>query len=215
MLSSDYINQLAINSNTNLLLVVMWNKCGLQNKIKQALKNSHVPFCSEEDYVALYALVLQDCVKKYNPDNGDFLNFFSAQLDYKFKDERKSSFLKVSGNVDKSKRIPFKSTQIEKYEIGKNVDNYINEVEVDEMNQKLKEIINAMPNGNLLIYKYFSSSKTLSNEKVGKHFGLTEKQVRTRLKNAFNSFATSYPSFFEDYYYGTDATEESVVLKIA
>lgn len=218
-----YINQLALKTkleNESLekenmpidLLSVLYITCAIDKKIKKALQNAYIPYCSYEDFVSIFFLTVQKCLKEYNSDIGDFQNFVNKQVEFAFKNEKKSSFLKVTGNISKEDRKDFFSEDIESYSLGTKSAEH-NDTELKLMNELLFEKINAIKDGYLMIYKYTKSDKPISNEQLGRIFGLSEKQVRLRLKNVSDTFRLLNNSFFDDYFYDTNNLETNICVK--
>lgn len=207
-MSRKYINQLAIKCNLlhqeedfEELLAIVYKICGVGNKIRFAIKKSYIPYTSEEDFFSVYYLALQKCVKTYNTNIGDFRNYVSKQISVMFAEEKKQSFLKITGQP--SKNIEYKS-------YGKPVEDLDFSIKkafiADEemMNEKMINILKNIEDGNLLIYKYLSGPKIKTNKEVAIKFGLTERQVRTRIEKVNQQFKKNNNSFFEDYFYDTN-----------
>lgn len=219
MLKNKYINQLAIKSKIDKnipieLYTIIYLSCNIDNKIKKAVKNSHVPFCSEEDFLSIFYLCVKGSIEKYDNTKGNFINFISRKIDVAFKEEKKSSFLKVTGNIKKENRETKTSCPVDNCIIGKKNTDII-ESETNLMNKELLYKVSQIKDGYLLIYKYTAQDTPLTNKQLGDVFGLTEKQVRTRLKKAANSFKTANNDFFCDYFYDTDNLETNICLQVA
>lgn len=207
-MSRKYINQLAVKCNFlhkeedfEELLAIIYRLCSVENKIKFAIKKAYIPYTSEEDFFSVYYLALQKCIKNYNTNVGDFVNYAAKQISVMFAEEKKQSFLKITGQ-------PSKNMEYRAY--GKPAEDLDFSIKkafaADEqmMNEQMINTIKKIDGGELLIYKYLSGPKVKPNKEVAAKFGLTERQVRSRIEKVNQTFKKNNNTFFEDYFYDTD-----------
>lgn len=224
-LKSTYINQLVLKTKyqnelveseeiSEELLTILYISCAIESKIKKALKSAYKPYCSEEDFLSIFYIELQKCIKNYDINQGNFQNYLSKAVDVAFKNEKKSAFLKITGNIESTKRKEMYSSNIENYEISRKSQDQEN-VEKKIMNQDLYKKILSFKDGDIILYKYTHGDKPLSNEKVGEHFGLSERQVRTRIDRLSRAFKNENYDFFYDYFYDTDNVDTTICLQMA
>lgn len=209
-LNDEYINQQVMtyketrnNPEFIKLSIVIYRTCFINSTISKTVKKAYQPYCSHEDFFGVFCVMLHKAVDSYNPENGNFKNYFVSMFSNSLKEEKKQGFLKITGRTEdlvnkhgKPQNVPLNTLDIsEKYSV---------EAEQEMMNKQIIEILKHIPNGELLIYKYITSTgKPHSNTEIAKHFNLTLKQVRLRLKACCDAFKSQNPDYFDDYYYDT------------
>lgn len=224
-LNDKNINQLALKikysnneqENEELminLLTLLYINCAIARKVKRAMNNAYCAYSSEDEFFSLFYLTVQQCLQKYEIDQGNFQNYVSHAVDCAFKNENKSGFLKVTGNIPKEKRNSFYAADIEDYDIGKK-NSFQHGSETVFMNKSLIEGIAKCDNGKILLCKYLNREKPYTNKQLAVMFGLTEKQIRTRLQKASADFKKTNPDFFLDYFYDSDNLNETIAVQTA
>lgn len=196
------------------LIAVCYRQCKVKNKIQTAMKNAYLPYCSVDDFNSLYFVTIQKCVSDYREPDGPFLNYLNKALNVAFKNEKKSGFLKVTGNIPKERRDEMKSVPVQNYMLGRKSKDH-NETEQEMMNKTLLHDVAAIDDGELLLYKFSDPDKVKSDKAVGVKYGLSEKQVRTRIGRVVQAFKQKSPTFFTDYYYDTDNADTNICLQVA
>lgn len=199
-------------------LAAMIYRLGVVEKtITKNLIHSYKPFASEEDYFAIFLAVVVKCVQEYDSSIGNFNNFFNKMLHIELLNAKKNSFMKINSNGKKTakeiiaEKGALQITPIETVSISVKECNY---TEQDIMNEQLKKEIMKIPNGNLLLYKFFSDDKPISDEKIAKKYNMSTDQVRYAIKKASNEFRTKFPYYFNDYFYDTDNIGEFEVMSV-
>lgn len=212
---TKYINQLAIkcqleNKNTDFvqLAIVLYRKCFIGRKINNTLKGSHIPFCSKEDFFGLFYLTIYKCVQNYNLNEGDFQNYFVKMYSLALANEKKQSFLKITGktsDVVNKKGFP---TNVSTSDIDIS-QNFEFDTEKNIMNETMIKKLKSIPDGDILIYKYLTdNNKPRTNKEVADKFHLTEKQIRLRLTKVSNIFKENNPTYLQDYFYDEKDTND-------
>lgn len=223
-LDSKYINQLALKVKMQQndcsqedvieLLTACYIVCAIAKKIKKFMKAAYVAYTKEEDFLSLYYLAFLECIEKYDITKGDFQNLLSKTVDCHYKNTNKSGFLKVTGSIKKENRKPMCAVCVDDYLIGSK-SSFQHDSETKLMNEELVKKLSATQEGQMLLYKYLTRPKPFSNQQVACTFGLTEKQVRTRLKRASDDFKNNNKDFLSDYFYDSDNLGETIAVQTA
>ena len=223
-LNNKHINQLALKikfqgqecSQEDIVecLTACYIVCAIARKVKKFMKNAYVSYTKEEDFLSLFYLAFLECIEKYDVTKGDFQNLLSKTVDCYFKNTNKSGFLKVTGSIKKENRKPVCSVNVDDYLIGSK-SMFQHESEIKLMNEELVKKLSSTQEGQMLLYKYLTRPKPFSNQQVACAFGLTEKQVRTRLKRASEDFKNNNEDFLRDYFYDSDNLGETIAVQTA
>lgn len=196
------------------LLTLIYVSCSIQKKIKRAMNKAYTSYTSEEEFLSLFYLTVQKAVKEYDNSKGDFQNYVVKLIDCAFKNENKSGFLKVTGNISLDKRKNYYSDNVDDYEIGKH-NTFEDSSDRAIMDDLMIKKISDMDGGDILLYKYLNTKKPHTNRQIAEHFNLSEKQVRVRLNKITKKFRSENPSFFSDYFYASDNINEVIAIQTA
>lgn len=207
-LSDRYINQLVVklqfvpNEEDFLtLMAIMYIKGSMEIKIRNAVKMSNSPYCSEEDFFSVFYCELQKCVVKYDSSVGNFSNFALKSIDVMYREQRKrgnrSKNPKFNGFIDPEIGIRTMFSVDEKM-----------------MNDELKKKIRDLKDGEIVLYKFFGDDyKTKSNKETGEHFNINTDEVKQKINDVFRAFKEQYPTFYEDYFF--ELGEDNILPEIA
>lgn len=213
-LNNAYINNLAIkckrreSNDIFELITIIYHLCGIRRKINNSVKKGYVPYCSPEDFFSLFCICVQRCVDLYLLDKGNFINYVMNYIRVMFIEERKQSFLHVTGQIQ-NKKYKASAVPIEEYDLASSTSFDIdNSLMMKSLIDELKKI----KNGELLIYKYLSGRKPKTDKQVAENFGITIDQVRGRIKKVIKEFKINNNSFCSDYYYCNNEVFETVIL---
>ena len=196
------------------LLTLLYINCAIAKKIKRAMSNAYLSYTTNEEFLSLFYLTVQDCIRKYDSTFGDFHNFVSKSVDCAFKNENKSGFLKVTGNVPNNKRKSIYAANIDDYEIGKK-NSFQNDTEAIIMNQIMIEKIAKIEDGDILLCKYLNREKPETNKQLANYYELSERQIRSRLKKVARTFRCANPDFYTDYFYDVNNVGDTIAIKTA
>lgn len=220
-ISNTYINQQALackisnDSDDYLkLAVMMYQTSFVGSKINRIMVGSYQPYCSKEDYYSIFFMVLYKCVDTYECNTGNFQNYFSKMFSLALANERKQSFMKITGKTSEVIKKKGFATNVSTSDIDIS---YGNEFGIDKelMNTQMIKQLRSIPNGELLLYKYLNTDKPKTDKEVANKFHLTIDQVRFKIKNASNIFKKRNPSYLSDYFYDTCNEEYICVSNVS
>lgn len=168
-----------------LILTLCYQLCNINDKIRRQLCNTNISYLSYDDYFQVFITTVWEKIYDYQIGVGTFIGHVNRWCSYAFADMTKSSFFHVTGNIEKEKRKDIKLCTINPF---KNAIGYHANLDKDLLNHEIMEQIQNLPKGfrELILYKYFSSEITKSDEACAKYFGTSKGRIKYMRQTAFN-----------------------------
>ena len=207
----EIINNLVIdcqkdysNDKFENLLKLVYRTYNIHLKVIDTTATSNKSFLADEDYFQLYSQVLWSCIRNYNPEISDFKNYFIMQFRVTCVQEKKCSYMRVTGYIEpekrENKRILFFN------DIDTSLGNVSEELVSLENEDLIERILTCLNKDEreYIEYAYFSSAngKPLKSKQVAADLGIEIGRVRYLRRSAFNKIRKQFPNALSELMHG-------------
>ncbi len=201
--NTETINNLVIdcqkdytNDKFENLLKLVYRTYNIHLKVIDTAAASNRSFLADEDYFQLYSQVLWSCIRNYDPEISNFKNYFIKQFRVTFMQEKKCSYMRVTGYIEpekrENKRILFFN------DIDTSLGNMSTEIVSLENEDLIERILSCLNDSEkeYITHAYFSSAngKPLKSKQVAEDLGIPVGRVKYLRRRAFDKIRNKYPN---------------------